>query len=234
MLVLLGKESYFRSINCLKELTTAKQEDLLMAPVHEWDRGKNGAPLSALKSACHSGLRPWLFGTLDRPARIIPWHRMADFQLVSIAQIAETVLVASPGYTGVSELPLYVPGRLAWTWPTFSAPLSVYVSQDNPGAAAVLSEMTKLYPEVLQPRLHSLIDVQPPETPLETIVSMSDPSDALVDTRSSKKSATADGPDAEADAVHFLLFLVIASLRAQWASAWWRRCRWPSRRGCRW
>ena len=61
--------------------------------------------------------------------------------------MAETLLLASPAYADEAELPLSVEGRLAWTWPTFSTAVPLYVSPLNPGGVEVMTELLALYPD---------------------------------------------------------------------------------------
>ena len=48
--------------------------------VHEGDESKGGAPIETLMSECLDSERPRLFDGRD----IIPWHRISDFQLMSL------------------------------------------------------------------------------------------------------------------------------------------------------
>jgi hypothetical protein len=118
MLILLGSTHYFRSHNCKREMLAAQAHKVPLILVHESNPTKNGAPLSDLKEACPDELRDFVFGRSKpsaherqlanaRPVRrntagssshreVIAWHRTIDFQLVSLAQIGEQLLLASP------------------------------------------------------------------------------------------------------------------------------------------
>jgi hypothetical protein len=65
----------------------------------ETDPNKGGLPLVTLKQQCPKELRAELFWT----DAAVPWHRASDFQLVSLKQIAERMLLASPKYMGTAR-----------------------------------------------------------------------------------------------------------------------------------
>ena len=86
LLVLLGKETYFHSRNCMRELDAAVVHDLPLVRLHDWDVQKNGAPLAQLRHACPAEHRELLFGSEERPVEVVTWHRMAEFQVVSVRE----------------------------------------------------------------------------------------------------------------------------------------------------
>ena len=90
-----------------------------MALLHESDPTHGGAPLAFLVAECPDDLRESLFSS-DRP--VTPWHRVRDFQLVSLKSLARELLLATPTFAKAtsSELVLYVPGEVASEKLTFS------------------------------------------------------------------------------------------------------------------
>ncbi len=162
------------SLNCQRELATARRCGLPLILVHESDETKNGMPLPSLRHAASQRLSARDTECLFDDGRIIPWHRVADFQQVSVAAIAEEVLLASPAYANASALPLHVDGGLAWSQPIFGTPRpTVYVSPNNPAAADVAEEMHSAFgelrpakerlPQALEglPRPHWLVALSP-------------------------------------------------------------------------
>ncbi len=80
---------------------------------------------------------------------IITWHRVYDFQMRSLACIAEQLLLASPAYEHKTAVALHVDRCLAWAEPRFIPPMQIYVSPHNPMAVDVAEELCEAYaPEV--------------------------------------------------------------------------------------
>lgn len=128
MLTLLGSKQYFRSRNCLRELSEAQRIALPLVRLHEADRSKNGAPLEVLREACPEEHRDFLFD-----GDVVAWHRKSEFQLVSMTQIAQRLLLALPIYSDGVEL--IVQGGLAWADMHFVATaVPIYVSVHNQSA----------------------------------------------------------------------------------------------------
>ena len=135
MMIFVSK-GYFKSKNCLREVehgvTTEKPLTLVHDPV------KGGETLAVLKAdECPDALRDLVFGHRD----VIEWHRIKDFQLVSLKLLAEQLLLGCPSYAGRRELPLYVPGEITRDHDFFSAPVKLYASPNNPGAADVAKRL---------------------------------------------------------------------------------------------
>ena len=103
-LVLLGSPRYLSSANCLRELRAAQSASLPLVRVHEADPAKNGAPLAKLERACPPEVHGYLFPPAkagvngSASASAISWHRVRDFQLISLVEIAEQLLLARPAY----------------------------------------------------------------------------------------------------------------------------------------
>ena len=68
------------------------------------------------------------------PRDVIEWHRIKDFQLVSLKLLAEQLLLGCPNYDDLTSLKVYVPGELtSWKW-VFHKQVTLYASANNPGA----------------------------------------------------------------------------------------------------
>ena len=100
ILIFLSK-GYFKSRNCLREVVATLEQSKPYLFVHEADPIHGGASLEVLKLELQGGAhREALF---DEHHRITVWHRIADFQMVSLIQIAEEMLQASPQYESATE-----------------------------------------------------------------------------------------------------------------------------------
>lgn len=95
MMLFLSK-SYFLSRNCLREVdaTVTKQKHTVL--VHEGDETHGGLTLEAVKLECPERLRAAVFS----PANGMPidWHRIHDFQVLSLRLLAEGTLRGTPHY----------------------------------------------------------------------------------------------------------------------------------------
>ena len=109
MLVLHGSAKYLTSPNCQREVAAGKRIRLPLVRVHDGDSSKNGLPLDELRRTAESHRlarqhSEYLFGRNDED--VIPWHRAIDFQLRSLAAIAERMLLATPAYESLDALPV--------------------------------------------------------------------------------------------------------------------------------
>ena len=159
-------KGYFKSGNCLREArcTVAKQKPIAL--MHDPVRG--GEKLDVIMAQeCPDDLRPDVF-TAGRG--VIEWHRIKDFQLVSLKLLAEQLLLGSPEsfrddtssrHSGrgrdkslnkaavAGEGPVgggvgvYVPGELSNVRLTFRQRVSLFVSPDNPGAQEAAEALQK-------------------------------------------------------------------------------------------
>ena len=137
VLVLLGSPSYFKSANCRRELTAAMERGAPLILLHDADERKAGAPLDELTVACPAECRAFVFGSAEAPRPVVRWQRIWEFQLVSLAQVAEALLLSSPLYHHEAALPLSLPGQS--TSPPAHAGrerIGIYVSRSNAGAWA--------------------------------------------------------------------------------------------------
>ena len=136
VIMIFVSKGYFKSANCLREArcTVAKRKPITL--VH--DPVKAGAKLAVIRDEeCPDDLRPSIF----HERSIIEWHRIKDFQLVSLKLLAEQLLLGCPTYADHSSMPLFVPRELMRTPFTFRSAVTLYASPNNPGAAAAADRL---------------------------------------------------------------------------------------------
>jgi len=131
---------YFSSGACLREVKLTCEFGTPFHAVHETDEHKGGAPLATLRNEAHAkGLN---VNYLFDPDVILQWHRVSDFQLLTLRRISAFVLHACPSYYTLKEPPeIIVPGELSMQRLSFRAPTVLYVSLANRGAAAFGHEL---------------------------------------------------------------------------------------------
>ena len=145
VLIMLSR-GYFGSYNCKRELDAALNGRKPLVLVHETDEKKGGAPLHQLRGECSPAVRAYVFGVgaggQAQPGQreVIPWHRIASFQLVSLKLIVQGMLAACPEFGAKTSLPeLYVSNEHPRRRLAFRSPVHLYVSRATPGAVAVAS-----------------------------------------------------------------------------------------------
>ena len=109
-------QGYFKSTNCLREAdyTVAKNKHIALM----FDPVKGGAPLEVIKEdECPEHLLGPIFMCPDRvtPRKVITWHRIKDFQLVSLKLLTEQMLLGCATYANLIDagLPLYLPNEIS-------------------------------------------------------------------------------------------------------------------------
>jgi hypothetical protein len=135
---------YFKSANCLREVKAAVEKAKPLSLVFDPVRG--GALLDTIRDEeCPAELR----GIFDG-RNVIEWHRIKDFQLVSLKLLAAEMLLACPGYTEEYTArdrslvqDIYVPGEIIESPLSFKQPVRVYASPNNPGAREVAGVLQK-------------------------------------------------------------------------------------------
>ena len=134
---------YFKSINCLREVqaTLEKQKPFMLT--HEADIAKGGRTVGEIKIELDDEkLRQAIFCD---GRRLTVWYRLADFQLVSLKEIAEFTLLQTPKYKHREKLDLAVPGEELRKSLGFNEPVVIYASRHNPGAQALAAELAGRY-----------------------------------------------------------------------------------------
>ena len=76
------------------------------------------------------------------------WHRISDYQLVSLKMIASSMLLNSPKYSQRSSLAVFIPGELNPATLVFDSPVYLTFSQFNPGAADAVAELRAHFPTI--------------------------------------------------------------------------------------
>ena len=114
------------------------------------DPVRGGAPLkSIVEDECPVEMRGHVF-TSDRP--VIVFHRIKDFQVVTMKLLAQEVLRECPNFKGMqtssvdlnhspASVQLTLPGEVARKKLSFNRPITVYVSHHNPGAALAIKAL---------------------------------------------------------------------------------------------
>ena len=91
VIMIFVSKGYFVSVNCLREARCAVAEAKPLALVHDPVRG--GAALDFIRDEeCPDELRSAVFDGRD----VIEWHRIKDFQMVSLKLLAEQLLLGCP------------------------------------------------------------------------------------------------------------------------------------------
>ena len=97
-------KGYFTSKNCVREVRATVDREKPIALMHDPVRG--GAALEAMKEeaaaskVCPDELRGQVFDGRD----VITWHRIKEFQLVSLKLLAEQLLLGCPGNADAQRL----------------------------------------------------------------------------------------------------------------------------------
>ena len=107
-------KGYFKSTNCLREADCTVAQNKHIALMH--DPVKGGATLDFIKeNECPERLLKPIFTCPDgaTPRKVVTWHRIKDFQLVSLKLLTEQMLLGCATYANLPELPLYLPGEIS-------------------------------------------------------------------------------------------------------------------------
>jgi len=84
----------------------------------------------------------YVFRTSQADGRsIIPWHRIREFQIQSLAMITQVMVSTSPAYASRTNIQLFLPGELDVSQLEVADPICLYASPLNPGAAALAAEL---------------------------------------------------------------------------------------------
>ena len=80
-------KSYFKSINCLREIRACEEDDKPLILVRETAPNKGGAPMERLLDECPEDLRKFVFSK-GRLGRVIPFYRLERVWAMTLQQIA--------------------------------------------------------------------------------------------------------------------------------------------------
>jgi len=137
MLFFLSK-GYFRSKNCLREIRTSLEKSKPLVLVQEADPAKGGGTLQELRAQCPEVLQPEIF---DSGWAQTTWHRIDEYQRVSLKIISEALLLCSPHYLNLTSLPLFIPGEVQGQPISFSKSVVLWASPFDEGADELASEL---------------------------------------------------------------------------------------------
>ena len=114
--------------------------------MHEADEDRGGMPLHILREDFAS-VRPDAAAKLfsERTPKIT-WHRVKEYQLMSLRMAAELVVHEMPSYSKLKQPPkLFLRGDILTKPFKFKVLPSVYVSANNPGAMEMSDELHAKY-----------------------------------------------------------------------------------------
>ena len=119
----------------LRELDATFEHKKPYFIMHEADEDRGGMPLLVLRKDFES-VRPDAATKLFSDSTpIITWHRVQDYQLMSLRMIAELVVHEMPSYSDLKQPPkLFLRGNILSKSFRFKVKPTVYVSANNPGA----------------------------------------------------------------------------------------------------
>lgn len=133
-------KGYFESKNCLREARYAVAKAKPITLVHDSATYLSTyMTVEAIRDECPEELRTPIFYGRD----IIPWHRIQDFQRVSLKLLAEQLLFGCPQEGSLTHLDrgLYIPGELPRQRMALRTRVVVYASKNNPGAMEVARDL---------------------------------------------------------------------------------------------
>ena len=153
LIMIFVSKGYFLSKNCLREVLCASVKDKPLSLMHDPVRG--GATLKTIiEEECLEEVRGYVFD--DRP--VITFHRIRDFQVVTMKLLAQQVLRECPNFKSVHassrqltaeavtlSVQLTLRGEVSRKKLVFHRPLTVYVSHHNPGAALAMEALQEGY-----------------------------------------------------------------------------------------
>ena len=114
--------------------------------MHEADEDRGGMPLHVLRKDFQS-VRPDAAAELFSDSTpIITWHRVQDYQLMSLRMTAELMIHEMPSYSNLKQPPkLFLRGNILSKSFSFKVKPAVYVSANNPGAMEMADELHGKY-----------------------------------------------------------------------------------------
>ena len=126
---------YFKSGNCLREARKTLEVDKPIALMHDSAvYHKSHMSLQAIKQQeCPDDLRGPIFNGRD----VIEWHRIKDFQMVSLKLLAAEMLLGILGNTSTGPIELFVPGEQPGKRLMLHTNVVIFASPDKIGRAHV-------------------------------------------------------------------------------------------------
>ena len=142
-------KGYFTSKNCMREVRATIEKQKPISLMHDPVRG--GGSLEVIKeeaassTLCSSELLAQVFDGRD----VIIWHRIKDFQAVSLKLLAEALLLGCPKNRKSQQIGLFVPGELPRQKLMLRKRAVLYSSPHNPGASAVAADLAAVMESVV-------------------------------------------------------------------------------------
>ena len=141
ILVFLSR-GYFKSKACLTEIRASLEMNKPLIAVHERESTRGGASLTELWA--EAATNQLEFECLEH--EVIPWHRVADYQLLSLELIAERLVASMPNYIGVRLPPrLFLRDEVRLQTLLLPKAVVLYASPDNQGAQEFGNELRARY-----------------------------------------------------------------------------------------
>ena len=143
VIMIFVSKGYFKSGNCLREARCTLEKKKPIALMHD----PNGAALETIKAdECPAEM----LGPVFQNREVIEWHRIKDFQIISLKLLAHQLLLGCPSDKGtrnkhlgtvsdrqrhIDSRDIFLPGEVSRVKLAFSAPVLLFVSANNPGAS---------------------------------------------------------------------------------------------------
>ena len=131
-------KGYFKSKNCLREVQCTMDKDKPIALAH--DSATYLSTYMPLAKICDEECPTEMLG-IFRERDVIPWHRIQEFQLVSLKLLAEQLLLGCPREVSQDSIDLFIPGELPLRRMALRGRIVVYASSYNPGALSVARDL---------------------------------------------------------------------------------------------
>ena len=103
------------------------------------------ATLTDLRDECAASTTAGATYVFDSEWPLIVWHRVADFQLVTIKSVARAAVHAMPPYASLPAPDVYITDEIGRQKLRFREAVVLYVSAYNPGAATLAHELHAAY-----------------------------------------------------------------------------------------
>ena len=151
VIMIFVSKGYFKSGNCLREAKCTLEKRKPIVLMHD----PNGAPLETLKEdECpedHEGVL--MRGPIFDGREVIEWHRIKDFQIISLKLLAYQLLLGCPsdkntwdkhlGTEISTDRQIFLPGEVSRLKLAFPAPVLLFVSANNRGAKETAALLQK-------------------------------------------------------------------------------------------
>ncbi|EOD08755.1 hypothetical protein EMIHUDRAFT_459945, partial [Emiliania huxleyi CCMP1516] len=136
-----------RTQNCLREIQTSLEKRKPLVLVQEADPAKGGGTLQALPARpqlddpAGSAIALATHGSEGRGWAQTTWHRIDEYQRVSLKIISEALLLSSPNYSSLTSLPLFIPGEVQGQPISFSKSVVLWASPFDEGADELATKL---------------------------------------------------------------------------------------------